>query len=106
MDSLNFKANQIIERLAGSLTRSMQEYNKNGKESMNLNSGFVSESLNESFKQLLLSEEVKLYDYDNSSTQAIKITSRSLSYKTVTNDKLINYTIEVEFSNNVIDDIV
>ena len=102
----DFKSNQIVERLAGSLTRSIQEYNKNGKESMDLNSGFVSEALNESFKQLLLSEEVNLYDYDNNSTQAVKIASKSLDYKTVTNDKLINYTIEVEFSNNVIDDIV
>ena len=99
-------ASQIDTRIAGGLTRSIQEYNKNGKESITLNSGFVVEALNESFKQLLLSEEVKLYDFDNSSTQAVKLSLSSLDYKTITNDKLINYTIEVEFSNNIIDDIV
>jgi hypothetical protein len=49
---------------------------------------------------------VKLYDFNNSSTQAVKLSLSSLDFKTVTNDKLINYTIEVEFSNNIIDDIV
>ena len=102
----DFRFNQLETRIAGGLTRSIQEYNKNGKESITLNSGFVVEALNESFKQLLLSEEVKLYDFDNSSTQAVKLSLSSLDYKTVTNDKLINYTIEVEFSNNIIDDIV
>lgn len=102
----DFRFNQIDTRIAGGLTRSIQEYNKNGKESITLNSGFVVEALNESFKQLLLSEEVKLYDFDNNLTQAVKLSLSSLDYKTVTNDKLINYTIEVEFSNNIIDDIV
>ena len=99
-------ANQFEQRSAGLLTRSNQEYNKNGKESIELNSGFVPEAFNESFKQLLLSEEVKLYDYDNSEEYAVKITDNSLTYKTSVNDKLINYTIGVEFSNNVIDNIV
>jgi len=106
VDSEEFMASQVDTRIAGGLTRSIQEYNKNGKESITLNSGFVVEALNESFKQLLLSEEVKLYDFDNSSTQAVKLSLSSLDYKTITNDKLINYTIEVEFSNNIIDDIV
>ena len=74
--------------------------------SLHLHSGFVPEAFNESFKQLLLSEEVKLYDYDNSEEYAVKITDNSLTYKTSINDKLINYTIGVEFSNNVIDNIV
>lgn len=99
-------ANQFEQRSAGILTRSSQEYNKNGKESLEINSGFVPEVFNECFKQLLLSEEVKLYDYDNSQEYAVKITDSSLTYKTSVNDKLINYTIGVEFSNNVIDNIV
>jgi len=104
--SKDFRANQFKQRSAGMLTRSMQEFNKNGKESIELNSGFVPEGFNESFKQLMLSEKVKLYDYDNSSLHAVKIDNGSLKYKTSVNDKLINYTIDVEFSNNVIDDIV
>ena len=106
VSSEDFMANQFEQRSAGLLTRSNQEYNKNGKESIELNSGFVPEAFNESFKQLLLSEEVKLYDYDNNEEYAVKVTESSLTYKTSVNDKLINYTIGVEFSNNVIDNIV
>jgi len=104
--SEEFRANQFKERSAGLTTRSMREYNKNATEKMVLNSGFVKEELNESFKQLMLSEEVTMFDFDNSAEFAIKITSSSLEFKTVVNDKLINYTINVEFSNNTIDNIV
>ena len=55
------------DRDAG-LIRSNQEYNKNGTTSITLNSGFVDEALNESFKQLMLSEEVELYDFNNDDT--------------------------------------
>ena len=101
-----FKGNQLSNRIAGNLTRQIQEYNKNGAESLSINSGFVSEALNESFKQLMLSEEVKLYDFDKGTTKAVKIANSSLKIKTSVNDKLINYTIEVEVSNNIIDSII
>jgi hypothetical protein len=71
-----------------------------------LNSGFVVEELNESFKQLMLSEEVSLYDFNNNTFSAINITDSEIEFKTVTNDKLINYTINVEFANDVINNIV
>ena len=107
-----FRANQFIQRNAGGrgrdagLTRSNQEYNKNGTTSITINSGFVDEALNESFKQLMLSEEVELYDFNNDVLSAVKVKDSELKLKTSTNDKLINYTIEVEFSNNIIDNIV
>ena len=108
VESDEFRANQFKRRINGgtSYIRSTQEYNKNGKESITLNSGFVDEALNESFKQLMLSEEVQLYDFENDTLSAIKIKDSELKIKTSTNDKLINYTIEVEMSNNIIDDIV
>ncbi len=110
--SENFRANQFKQRNAGfepaidNTVRSMQQYNKNGKESITLNSGFVDEALNESFKQLMLSEEVTLFDYDNNVLQAVNVVDTELKYKTSVNDKLINYTVELEMSNNIIDDIV
>jgi len=108
----DFRANQFKQRSAGGrgndagLIRSNQEYNKNGTTSITLNSGFVDEALNESFKQLMLSEEVELYDFDNDVLSAVKVSNSELKLKTSTNDKLINYTIDVEFSNNIIDNIV
>ena len=107
-----FRANQFKQRSAGGrgrdagLIRSNQEYNKNGTTSITLNYGFVDEALNESFKQLMLSEEVELYDFNNDVRSAVKIKDSELKLKTSTNDKLINYTIEVEFSNSIIDNIV
>ena len=106
VNSTDFKSNQLSNRIAGNLTRQIQEYNKNGVDSLSLNSGFVSEELNESFKQLMLSEEVQLLDSDNDVLKAVKISDSSLKIKTSVNDKLINYTIEVEFSNNIIDDVI
>ena len=109
----DFRANQFKQRNSNSnssnnksLIRSNQEYNKNGTTSITLNSGFVDEALNESFKQLMLSEEVELYDFNNDVHSAVKVKDSELKLKTSTNDKLINYTIEVEFSNNIIDNIV
>jgi hypothetical protein len=108
----DFRANQFKQRSAGGrgrdagLIRSNQEYNKNGTTSITLNSGFVDEALNESFKQLMLSEEVELYDFNNDVRSAVKIKDSELKLKTSTNDKLINYTIEVEMSNSIIDNIV
>ena len=107
-----FRANQFKQRSSGGrdrdagLIRSNQEYNKNGTTSITLNSGFVDEALNESFKQLMLSEEVELYDFNNDELSAVKVKDSELKLKTSTNDKLINYTIEVEFSNSIIDNIV
>lgn len=112
VESEEFRANQFKQRSSGGrdrdagLVRSSKEYGKNGTESITLNSGFVSEELNESFKQLMLSEEVQLLDSDNDVLRAVKISDSSLKIKTSVNDKLINYTIEVEFSNNIIDDVI
>ena len=109
--SEDFRANQLQQRIAGVETavdntvRSMQQYNKNGVESVTLNSGFVVEALNESFKQLMLSEEVTLFDYDNNVSQAVNVKNGEFKYKTSVNDKLINYSIDLEMSNNIIDDI-
>jgi len=110
--SEEFRANQFKQRSSGGrdrdagLVRSVREYGKNGVESLTINSGFVDEALNESFKQLMLSEEVELYDFNNDVLSAVKISDSQLKMKTSVNDKLINYTIEVEFSNNIIDDVI
>ena len=114
--SEEFRANQLTSRINARelnigydntpITRSSQEYNKNGVEKITINSGFVDEALNESFKQLMLSEEVELYDFNNDIRSAVKIKDSELKLKTSTNDKLINYTIEVEMSNSIIDNII
>ena len=41
----------------------------------------------------------------DSKSLPINISSSSLAFKTQLNDKIINYTIDVEFANNTINDI-
>ena len=76
---------------------------KNAKQSLTLNSGYYPESNNELFKQLILSERVWI-EYDNK-TLPVLITSNSLGFKTSLNDKLIDYTIQVEFANQTINNV-
>lgn len=76
---------------------------KQGSEKLTLNTGYYPEAYNDVFKQLELSEECWIeIDFK---TLPINIASTSLAYKTQLNDKIINYTIEVEFANNTINDI-
>ena len=76
---------------------------KQGSEKITLNTGYYPEDYNEVFKQLELSEECWIeIDFR---TLPINIASTNLAYKTQLNDKIINYTIEVEFANNTINDI-
>ena len=76
---------------------------KQGSEKLTLNTGYYPEDYNEVFKQLELSEECWIEI--ESKTLPINISSTSLAYKTQLNDKIINYTIDVEFANNTINDI-
>jgi hypothetical protein len=73
-----------------------QTYNKNGRERIAMNTGFIDEQYNEVIKQLMLSEQVWI---DNG-TDVLPVTlnSNSLSFKTSVNDKLIDYTLEFEYA--------
>ena len=53
----------------------------------------------------MLSEEVQLYDFNKDVRSSVIIKDSEFKFKTVTNDKLINYAVELEFSNNIIDNI-
>jgi hypothetical protein len=74
---------------------------------MTLSSGFLSESYNEVFKQLMLSEKVWITNLTNTDEQVlpINIKTSDITYKTSLNDKLVEYTIEFENSYNVLNDI-
>ena len=76
---------------------------KNGNQRLTLNSDFYPESYNEIFRQLFLSEKVWIY-YDNQ-TLGVNIESKSINYKTSITDGLINYTIDVSFAFDTINNI-
>lgn len=81
----------------------MVTYNVQAQSKFKMNSGFVDESLNETFKQLLLSERV--YQLNGSAYIPLKLGSKSIEYKTRMKDRLINYEIEFEYAFNEINSI-
>ena len=62
-----------------------KEFNIIGNEAIILNSGFVSESMNDSFKELFLSQFV--WVVRSGDTLPVNVTESSLKYKTDLNDK-------------------
>ena len=106
--TLNVNSETYKSNIINNGTYSISEHqnkilNKQGSEKLSLNSGFVNEQYNEVFKQLMLSEKVWI-DIENQ-TIPIEISSTSLSYKNRLNDKLINYTIELNFAFETINNI-
>jgi len=75
-------------------------FNINGKQTIKLNTGWVTESYNELIKQLMLSDTILI---DN---KPALIKTQSLTYKTDLKDKNINFEIDFEYSNNLINDII
>lgn len=100
-----FRGNSLYSYSSGDGVKTMNHFNVNGYEKVTLNSGFVEEEMNEAFKQLLLSEEVTLYDYKEKKTYNVNLGTSELQYKQHVNDKLINYTIEFEFAYEVINNV-
>jgi hypothetical protein len=76
---------------------------KNANQRLTLNSGYYPESNNEIFKQLFLSDKVWI-EY-NDKTLAVNIENNNIDYKTSLTDSLINYTIDVSFAFDTINNI-
>ena len=78
-------------------------FNKNATQTLSLNTGFYPEEYNEVFRQLYLSENIWI-GFEGK-TLPVTIKSQSFNYKTRLNDKLINYTIDIEFGFDKINNI-
>ena len=98
-----FKRNILTNGSYNTYNHQSTILSKNAKQNLTLNSGYYPESNNELFKQLILSEKVWI-EYDNK-TLPILITSNSLGFKTSLNDRLIDYTIQVEFAYQTINNV-
>jgi len=81
-----------------------RDFNIIGSESISLSSGYLEESYNEIFKQLMLSEKVWLTDEDFQVTP-INVKTSDITYKTSVNNKLVEYTIEFDKSYDTINNI-
>lgn len=79
------------------------KYNVQGRQKLKVNSGFVNEEMNETFKQLFLSE--RIWKYENGIFTPLNLSSKSFEYKTRQKDRLINYELEFEYAFNEINNI-
>lgn len=80
-----------------------ERYNVNANTSLVLNTGFIKESMNKTIEELFLSENVWIR-YENKTLPIIP-KSESLEFKTVLNDRLINYTINFDFAFDKINNV-
>lgn len=74
----------------------VQRFNVQAKEKIQVNTDFISEDLNEPIKQMLVSENIWI---DNG-TDILPVNIKSTSFieKTHVNDKLIQYTFDLEYA--------
>lgn len=84
-------------------------FNTIGRQTHNLSSGYYSESANNFFEELLLSEYVWM-ERENKTTSAVEIIpvnvkSSSIAFKSSVNDRLIEYTMEFEEAFDYINNI-
>lgn len=98
-----YKGNIVVDGTYSIHSRQNTVFNKQGTEKLQLNTGFYPESYNEIFRQLSLSEELWI-TYEGYAVP-VTLLSSDLAYKTGVDDKVINYTIDVEFTNNKINNI-
>lgn len=78
-------------------------YNVQGKSEFSINSGFISEDLNDVYKQLMLSQRV--WKIEDNVFIPLKVKQSSLEYKTRQKDRLINYQFTFEYAYNEINNI-
>ena len=109
ISSNKFKNNIIdFDNSGGSPSYSLSKHQEkifmaNGKESITMNTGFYEESFNEVIRQMLLSEQVWVYDGTN--TLPINLKSNTLLFKKGVNDKLISYTVSFDYAYDKINNI-
>ena len=78
-------------------------YNINATSSISLNTGFIKEDMNETIEEMFLSEN--LWIRYNGKTLPIIPTTKNLQFKTVLNDKLIDYKVDFEFAFDKINNV-
>lgn len=95
----NFKRNTLdfSDLTANSLKHARKRVVKTTNETFKLNTGFITENNAQAIEELLVSEYVWLTQED-STVIPVNITDNSITRKTHLNDKLIQYTINVEAS--------
>ena len=99
----DFKRNTLVGNSYAIDRHQQKNLYKMGNEKMDLNTGFYPEEYNEVFKEMQLSEDCWIEINDK--VLPVNISDSSFSYKTGLNDKLINYTVKIDFAFDTINNI-
>ena len=78
-------------------------YNKQGSETIQINTGYIDQGQYETIKQLMLSEQV--WAIIDTTVHPVNINTSSLTKKTKVNDKLVNYSLEMVFAYDVVNSV-
>tara|TARA_R100000742_G_C4273696_1_gene93348 strand:+ start:639 stop:1619 length:981 start_codon:yes stop_codon:yes gene_type:complete len=79
------------------------DYNKQGAERLQVNTGYIDVNQYETIKQLMLSELV--WAKIDTQVYPVNIKTNSLTKKTKVNDKLVNYTLDMELAYDVVNSV-
>ncbi len=107
METINIESDEFINNsiVAGVYTvtkHQFQKINIAAKETITLNSGYITEAENELYKQLLISDHVSFYE---TAYIPVNVATKTLEYKTRVNDSLVKYTIEFDYAYNVLNNV-
>ena len=104
VESDTYQNNQLLSNGAyNTYDHQFRKYNIQAKETLTINSGFVVEEMNEAFVQLLMSSKVWI-TYEGRE-MPVNVKTTDIEHKTSLNDKLIQYTMDVDFAFNKINTI-
>jgi hypothetical protein len=89
----NYRSNPVVFNSQESLSTT---FNTNATESIKTNTGWVDESYKDTITQLLLSDNILL------NNRPATITTKQIDLQKNINNKLINYSLDFQFSNSII----
>jgi hypothetical protein len=104
--SETFKRNIFVQSSSNYDAKSHQTktFNKTGRKRFTLNTNYLVEAYNAVIEDIMLSEYVWIYV--SSKWHPVTVVTSSLLKKTSLNDKLIQYTLEVEDANDIINNVL
>lgn len=99
----SYRSTLLSNNTYSTLDHQKYQYNKQASQRITVNTGYVEEGQFEPIKQMMLSELVWMEI--GSIVYPVNIVSNSLEKKTKTNDRLVNYTLDLEFAYDVINNV-
>ncbi|MAC40490.1 MAG: hypothetical protein CMJ05_01695 [Pelagibacterales bacterium] len=99
----SYKSTIISGSTYSPLDHQKLQYNKQGSETIRMNTGYVDEGQFEPVKQIMLSELV--WVQIGTAVSPINVVTNSLEKKTQINNKLVNYSLDFEFAYDILNNV-